>query len=130
MFDFDSRWRCFDDTDISTTLRKWSDLMISGAEKLGKNVTDAPNYKRYFQEVGFVDVVEKKFQWPMNPWPKGKYYKTLGRGYNQDLHEGLEGITMAIFTRAHGMKKEEVQEMVMEVRRNIDDKNLHNYLAM
>jgi hypothetical protein len=130
MFDFDARFRCIDDSGAGTPLRKWSEMMVSGAEKLGKIITHAPNHKRYFQEAGFVDVVEERFQWPLNPWPKGKHYKTLGLWYNQDLHEGLEGITMAVFTRVYGMKKEEVQEIVKEVLRDVDDKNIHTYLAL
>jgi hypothetical protein len=115
MFDFDARFRCIDDSDAGTALRKWSDMMVSGAEK---------------QEAGFVDVVEERLQWPLNTWPKGKYYKTLGLWYNQDLHEAFEGLTMAVFTRVYGMKKEEVQEIVSEVLGDIDDKNIHSYLAL
>jgi hypothetical protein len=130
MFDFDARFRCIDDSDTGTALRKWSDMMVNGAEKLGKIITHAPNYQRYFHEAGFVDVVEERLHWPLNPWPKGKYYKTLGLWYNQNLHEALEGITMAVFTRVYGMKKEEVQEIVTEVLRDIDNKNIHAYLAL
>lgn len=65
MFDFDAKYRCIDDSDAGTTLREYSDIMISGAAKLGKVITYAPNYKRYFEEAGFVDVVEERFQWLM-----------------------------------------------------------------
>ncbi len=130
MLDFDAKYRCIDTSDEGTPLRKYSDIMITGAEKLGKVITHAPNYKRYFEEAGFVDVVEERFQWPFNTWPKGKYYKTLCMWYNKDMQEGMEGMTMAGFTRAHGMKKEEVQEMVRLVRSNIDDKKIHAYLPM
>jgi hypothetical protein len=78
MFDFDGKYRCIDNSDEGTSLRKYSNMMITGAEKLGKVITHTPNYKRYFEEAGFADVVEERFQWPMNTWPKGKYYKTLG----------------------------------------------------
>jgi uncharacterized protein YqgV (UPF0045/DUF77 family) len=39
-------------------------------------------------------------------------------------------MTMAVFTRPHGMKKEEVQEMVKEVRKDLDDKKIHAYLPL
>jgi Methyltransferase domain len=130
MFDFDAKYRCIDNSDEGTAFREYSELMITGAAKLGKVITHAPNYKRYFEEAGFVDVVEERFQWPFNTWPKGKYYKTLGLWYNKDMQEGLEGMTMAVFTRAHGMTKEEVQEKVGLVRKDLDDKRIHAYLPM
>lgn len=130
MFDFDAKYKCLDDSDNGTSLRKYSEMMISGAAKLGKIITHAPNYKRYFEEAGFVDVVEERFQWPMNAWPKGKYYKTLGMWYNRDMHEGMEGMTMAVMTRAHGLTKEEVLEVVKQVRKDIDNKSIHAYLPL
>jgi hypothetical protein len=130
MFEYDAKYRCIDDSDARSSLREYSDLMLSGAAKLGKVITHAPNYKRYFEEAGFVDVVEERFQWPMNTWPKGRYYKTLGLWYNRNMQEGLEGIAMAVFTKAHGMKKEEVEEIVRRVKKDVDDKSIHVYVPM
>jgi hypothetical protein len=130
MFDFDARFRCIDDSDQGTLLRKYSGMMISGAEKLGKVITHAPKYKRYFEEAGFTEVVEERFQWPFNTWPKGRYYKTLGMWYNRDMQEGLEGMTMATLTRAHGITKEEVLELIEGVRKELNDRNIHAYLPM
>jgi hypothetical protein len=129
MFDFDGKYRCIDNSDEGTSLPKYSEMMITGAEKLGKLITHAPNYKRYFEDAGFADIVEERFQWPINTWLKGKYYKTLGLWYNKDMHEGLGGMTMAVFTRAHGMK-EEVEEMVKEIRKDLDDKKIHAYVPL
>ncbi|KAN0120251.1 S-adenosyl-L-methionine-dependent methyltransferase [Hyaloscypha variabilis] len=130
MFDFDAKYRCIDDSDVGSSLREYSDMMISGAAKLGKVITHAPNYKRYFEEAGFMDIVEEKFQWPSNTWPKGKYHKTLGLWYNKDMQDGLEGMTMAVFTRAHGMKKEEVQEIVTQIKKDVNDKSIHVYVPI
>lgn len=130
MFDFDARYKTIDGSDAGSELRKYSNLMLEGAAKFGKDLTHAPRYKSYFEEAGFVDIVEETFQWPFNTWPKGKHYKTLGLWYNRDMHEGLEGMTMATFTRAHGMSKEEVLEVLEKVRKDMDDKSIHAYLPM
>jgi hypothetical protein len=105
-------------------------MMIRGVKNLGKDMTRAPKYKEYFKDAGFVDVLEKKFQWPTNDWPKGKYHKTIGLWYNRDLQEGLSGMAMAIFTRGLKMSKEEVETFLAEVRKNIDDRRIHAYLPM
>lgn len=39
-------------------------------------------------------------------------------------------MTMAVFTRAHGMKKEEVEEIVRRVRKDVDDKSIHAYVPL
>lgn len=70
--------RAIDDTLKGTNLDYWSETTIKAAEKLGRSWRNSANYVRYFEEAGFVDVVEKHFQWPMNTWPKGERLKTLG----------------------------------------------------
>ncbi len=130
MLDFDARFRAIDSSADNTELRRWSDLMIEGAMKLGRDFTHAPKYKRYFEEIGFEDVTEKTFEWPFNTWPKGDYYKSLGRWYNEDMHIGLEGMAMATLTRAYGWSKEQVVESVAKVRKDLDDRRIHAYLPM
>jgi hypothetical protein len=41
-------------------------MMIEGARRLGKDLTHAPRYMSYIEAARFVNVVEKKFQWPFN----------------------------------------------------------------
>lgn len=130
MFDFTARFGAVDDSLRGTNLEKFSDRMIEGAGKLGRYLEHAPNYKAYFEEAGFVDVVEKKFQWPFNTWPKGKYFKSLGMWFNQDMHEGLSGMVMATFTRALGMTRDEVELFLVDVRKDLDNRNIHAYLPL
>ena len=130
MFDFDAKFRTIDNSEEGTPLRKFSDLMLEGAQKLGKDFTHAPKYKSYFEAAGFVDVVEHQFQWPFNTWPKGSYHKRLGMWYNQDMQDGLSGMAMATLTRAHNMTREQVEAFLVDVRRDINDKRIHSYLPM
>jgi len=46
---------------------------------LGKDWWCTPKYKAWFEEAGFVDVVEKVFAWPGNEWVKGEKGKEMGR---------------------------------------------------
>ena len=130
MFDFDAKFDVIDSSADGTELRRFSDLMLDGAKKLGRDFRHAPEYKRYFEEIGFEDVTEVKFDWPFNTWPRGEYYKTLGKWYNEDFNQGLEGMAMATLTRAHGWSKEEVIEFLVRVRKDLNDKSIHAYLPM
>lgn len=130
MFDFNAHFSVLDNSADGTDVVEFRRLMIEGARKLGRDFTHAPKYKEYFQKAGFVDIVEEKFQWPFNTWPKGEYYKTLGKWYNEDLNQGLEGMTMATLTRAFGWSKEQVLEFLVRVRRDIDNREIHAYLPL
>jgi hypothetical protein len=130
MFDFIAQIRSVDDSFDGTILQKYSNMMIEGALNLGKDLTHAPRYKDYFEAAGFVDIVEERFQWPINTWPKGTYYKTLGLWYNRDLLDGLSGIAMAICTRGLNMSREDVELLLVNVRNDLKDTRIHAYLPM
>lgn len=130
MFDATVRFGCVDDSLYGTALQKYSEMMIEGLRRFGKDVTHAPRYKSYMEAAGFVDVVERQFQWPFNTWPRGKHHKTLGLWYNQDMQEGVSGMAMATFTRALKMSPEAVELFLVDVRKDLNDRRIHAYLPM
>jgi hypothetical protein len=75
-------------------------------------------------------VQEVRLQWAFNTWAKGECYKTFGKWYNEDMHQGLEGMAMATLTRAHGWSKEEVLKFLVGVRKDFDDKGIHAFLPL
>lgn len=123
-------FRCIDDTLHGTPLEKWQDLVIAAAAKMGMSWENSTNYVRYFEEAGFVDVVEKHFQWPINTWPEGQRMKSLGSYYQEDLLGGLEGMSLAVLTRGLGMTKEEVVGLIREAKKDLLNKGIHAYLPM
>ncbi len=69
-------------------------------------------------------MVEQQFAWPSNPWPKGEKQKELGRTTLKDSLEGLSGVSIAILTRAFGMTAAEVEEYLVDVRKDMKDSKL------
>ncbi|RDL34559.1 uncharacterized protein BP5553_07687 [Venustampulla echinocandica] len=122
--------RAIDDTLQGTAINDWQTRTINAAESMGKNWKLVGNYVQYFEEAGFVDVVETHFQWPLNTWPKGERMKTLGRYWQEDLLRGLEGLSMAVLTRAGGMTMDEVLKLTTEARKDLHNKSIHGYLPM
>jgi hypothetical protein len=122
--------RSIDDTINGTSLDHWQGITIDSAAKLGTSWKHSANYVRYFEEAGFVDVVEEHFQWPMNTWPKGERMKTLGRYWQEDMLSGLESLSMAVLTRGAGFTKGEVLDLTAQVRKDIVNKNIHAYLPV
>ena len=103
---------------------------MAGGAALGKDLTRARRYKEIMEEVGFVDVVEKRTQFPIGTWAKGKKMKTLGAWMTMDMLKGLQAMSMAIMTRGLGMTSEEVEKHLVDVRLEIESNKLHAYFPV
>lgn len=53
--------------------------MLEGSLKLGVALDTALSTKKFMEDVGFVDVVEVIYKWPMNRWPANKEMKEIGK---------------------------------------------------
>jgi len=109
-----------------TALWDWGQKIVKGVEMIGKELA-TKKYKQYMLDAGFVDVVEVPYVWPQNTWPKDEKLKELGRWNLANSLDGLEGYTMAIMTRVHGMSPEAVQLMMANVRNDMKNKAIHAY---
>lgn len=121
---------CIDSSGEGTQLMRWVSLMLEAATKLGRDWAKVKEYKKWMEAAGFVDIKETYFAWPTNTWPRGLHYKTLGVWAGEDLKDGLEGFSMAALTRAHGWTEDEVKALLADVRRDLDDRNIHAYMPM
>lgn len=103
---------------------------MEGTKKLGKDWTRVREYKRYLEEAGFVDVIERKYEWPVGTWAKGKRNKMLGAWYREDLLVGLGGFTNAVLTRGCGMTIPDIEELLVGVRSDIESNAIHVYIPV
>ncbi|KAK3328064.1 S-adenosyl-L-methionine-dependent methyltransferase [Cercophora scortea] len=110
-------------------LHKWNELVIAGAEKTGRSWTNVQHYKRWLEEAGFEDVVERRLYYPTSPWPKGKYYKTIAAYFQEDLLIGLDALSLKVMG-ALGMSPDEIREFLVDVRKDLHDTSIHGYLRI
>jgi len=54
-------------------------MLQEASVKLGAPLNSALRYKEQLKEAGFVNIVEHRFKWPVNDWPKNKDTKMLGK---------------------------------------------------
>jgi hypothetical protein len=54
----------------------------------------------------------------------------IGLWVHEDFAGGLEGLTLAIFTRALGWTKEEVIAFLVDVRKDMADTKVHAYTQL
>ena len=79
---------------------------------------------------GFVDIHEQVIMIPLNPWHPHPHMKDIGRWYNLGLTQGLEALSLAPLMRIKGWKREDVDRLLQEVRREVCSKRFHVYCNM
>ncbi|WYZ42887.1 hypothetical protein EsH8_VI_000586 [Colletotrichum jinshuiense] len=121
-----------DDGTLSSNhaLVKWVDLLEEACNKFGRPFADIPGLADVMKEIGFVDVTLSTYKWPLNTWPKDPHYKELGHFSYENFMDGIEGFTLAPFTRALGWTKEEVNVFLVDVRNDLKDRTIHAYIPI
>lgn len=122
--------RCDDGTMEGTALGEWNRLMDEGMLRMGKDLRDNLNWGRYMREVGFEGVVETRGATAFNTWPKGRKNKVLGALSNQNLSEGVQSMSLALFTRVLNMGSDQVTSFLGDVRRDLADTKIHSYCTV
>jgi len=111
---------------VHSDLYRWCELCVEGSTKIGRPWTNTINYKRWMEEVGFEDVVEKSFYWPTNSWAKGRYYKDIAAVFQADMLSGLEGASLKIIG-ALGWTPDEIRAFIVGVGKDLQDTSITSY---
>ncbi|KAG0646045.1 putative methyltransferase tdiE [Hyphodiscus hymeniophilus] len=109
----DQKWQ-------GTAFQRWWRMLMDASRALGKDWNRVGRYKGYLEEVGFVDVVERKFPCPIGPWARGEKNKILGVWARANMLQSLGGLSMAILTRGLGMTAQEIELLLVDVRKDIN----------
>jgi ubiquinone/menaquinone biosynthesis C-methylase UbiE len=120
---------CHDDTLEGTVLETWAKAAHEAGTKVGRPWNNAPNYKRWMEEIGFEDVREKIFEVPTNPWAKGRRTKELGMWFNADLSEAL-GASRPLFLKVLEWSPEKVESFLDSVKIDLKKQGIHAYMPM
>lgn len=83
-------------------MAQWSKNMELAADKFGKPGNIAHLTKGWMIDAGFVGVHEKVFRLPIGPWAKDTLLKEIGKYNLLSAMQGLDGFTLALFTRVLG----------------------------
>jgi hypothetical protein len=128
--DLQMPYRYIDSSGEGTAVKLFNERFMEGALRLGRDFTKVQHYKQVLEEVGFVDVVERQFVWPVGTWPRGQKMKTLGAWFREDSLAGLHGGAAAIMTKGLGMSHEEVEVFLVDVRKDLKSNKIHAYAPM
>ncbi|KAK8038669.1 hypothetical protein PG993_007080 [Apiospora rasikravindrae] len=119
----------FDGSLRGTALERLGLLCQQGAAKNGRDLLVAMRYKEWLEEVGFVDVVERKLAWPYGGWARDPRLKLAGKFCQRDIYDGVSGIAHVMLQKA-GFPIPAIEEYIAEVRSNLVNPAIHAYLPV
>jgi len=93
----------------------------------GTDARSPRHLKQWMEDVGFVDVQEHILKLPVGPWPKDPRLKRVGTFESINMTTGIQGLTMMLFTRTLGWTREQVELFLMDVRKDVKNRNIHSY---
>ena len=122
---------CDDDTlPEDSAIKKWSYLMMEAAQSVGQSLDSCSRYASQMHDAGFINIHETVYKWPMNTWPLAKKDKIVGAWTMENFSNGVQGFTMAYFSRVLGWSQEAVEIFLVGVRKELKDRRKHGYFPM
>ncbi|RVX73473.1 hypothetical protein B0A52_03115 [Exophiala mesophila] len=104
---------------------EWYNLLMEGCEKIGRTASPGQHLESWVRDAGFTNIHHKTFKLPLGAWPKDERMKRVGALNLLQLLEGLEGLTLALFTRALGWSTEAIHVYLAAVRKDAMKKSVH-----
>lgn len=110
----------------SSALMQWADKITEACKIAGREVRVC-DYKQWMIEAGFEEVTEVVRKWPQNLWPKDPKMKRLGKWNLANTLDGLQAYSLGPLTRFMGMTSDEVELMLVDVRKDMKNKEIRAY---
>ena len=111
-----------------SAVKRWTDLVAEGAMKMGRTMlTEGVDCKAIMEEVGFVNIEVKPFKIPIGTWPADPVLKEAGANQLVGMLDGIQSLSLAIFTRVLGWTQEEVEVLLMHARSEFKKKKNYRY---
>jgi hypothetical protein len=111
-----------------TSFMQWCVSQGEAASKAGLCLrTNGTVLSAYLEKAGFVDVTVLEFRLPIGPWAAKKRLRDAGLLQLSAMLEGIEGLSLRLFTFYAGWTLDELKILLAKVRTELKDKNCHAY---
>ncbi|TQB76277.1 hypothetical protein MPDQ_000585 [Monascus purpureus] len=116
------------------TCPPWTKIFLENLDEAsirsGRRLNVAAEQKQHMIDAGFVDVQDQVFKLPLSPWPDNPKMKEIGRVRGLAMSMGVEGYSLALYTRFLGWSSEELQVLLAKVRNEFNDQKNRMYIAV
>ena len=126
IFDF----RSFDDSLKGTALEGWAKKLQEAFRSKGIELAWVSDHRKDLETVGFENIKQIEFNWPVGIWPKKPNLKTLGRRCQANILDMLFAISIFPLTelRQYSISVKAVQLRLAMIREEFSHLNTHPYL--
>jgi len=112
-----------------TTWEAVTDKWVKSGEARGVPFgTEPPNYKRYMEEIGFVDVHEEVLVWPTGPWMEDQRMKEIGKWWKINHVQAWQAFHRR--STAVGEAKENEDAELEKLLKDIMNPEIHGYVDL
>ncbi len=92
---------------------------------------DAPlHFYEHMREAGFANVSQTILKTPTSPWPKDRRLKKVGALELMNLMEGAQGFLLRGYTKEFGKTREELELLLMRMRKELTTQKYHSYVSL
>jgi len=111
-----------------SAISRWCGLMTEGALKGGIRLrVTSSEIKDAMEEAGFKDVTVLEMKLPIGLWPADARLREAGKYALGAMFYGLQGISLAVFTRFLGWEVQEMEVLLAQVRKEWRQRRIHSY---
>ncbi|KAI1874223.1 uncharacterized protein JN550_002802 [Neoarthrinium moseri] len=107
-------------------LDQWCKGCVQGAANSGRDILVPRNYKQWLEETGFVDVQQRPFVLPCNPWPKDKKLKEVGLWQLKNMMDGVRSTGWKMLSQA-GYTPAGIESLIKETQEYLRNCKNHPY---
>jgi len=120
--------KCDDGTlPEDSALVKWDKWLVEASRMAGRPLSMIAGHKQRMIDAGYTNVVEVVDKWPINSWPKDRKYKHVGAWVQQNMLDAVESLSLMIFTNVLGWSRAEVDVFLVDVRKDLKNRQIHAY---
>jgi len=129
-------WAEFQDFDIDYysqdgsltndhALRRWLTMSYDAENATKRSLRPGKHLAQWMREAGFVDIHVVRSPLPLGIWPRDMKLKRVGWLNWTQLSEGLEGMSLRLFMDILGWSREDLELLLMQVRKDLKDSSIH-----
>ena len=113
---------------LDSAIYRWSKHCTEAGRLAGKSMEICQDIPQWIGHAGFTNIMERVVNSPMGgSWCKTEKERELGKWNAVNLMEGIEGFSLAPFTRFLGWDPIEVQALLGLVRTEVQQQRVHAY---
>ena len=123
-------WAETDDKSLpaDSSISKWCINQEEAAQKMGRSLRiSGQDFKKQMEAAGFVNVEFREYKLPIGPWPKDPKLKEVGLFQLAGMLEGIDGLTLALWTRFLGWDEQEITVFLAKVKAEFKRASIHSF---